>query len=672
MTEEIKNKIETFKKQCERMENHLNDIDTKLFLDDIKITEDILEVTNEMKELEKLAKELKDEIALFRSDIAKKSITEINQIIQNFKQRLKQIKQKQINQYKNRVINLNDRIKKIKEVNKDDLSNELKDEIDKLVELDNVNVSVNDWRHNAYLGELDYRKLLETTKIVTGLETKINIPKTYDNEYEEGLQLLEDKINKTNKEIKDDFSLEESNKLLEQNGIYFDELMDLEIKIRKNEEDIEVSKYKEYQNILKDLKKKLNEIEERLLEIKKNSYQENVLFNELKDMLKVLNDKTFNLRSKVNTFFGKCDVDTKKLFEQYLKELINKLAKIEGMVPDKKEKKMDENQHESINADVERIKNSFDKLTNRLNDPFVMEDHDIFAFLNSNIDVLNDEVNDLDVTIEKLPKPITDKETRKKIDMTIKYLETKYNKYLNILKECKIDNLEKYNEIKEKLDKVGNDLEKVGKKYRSKSPILVRTVKSAKHFFKKHKKEALIIAGLSAMVLILGHSVIIPAIMHGNIMIGASRTSKGIWYLSNGVRLNSSLASASLLKGLAYSGLGNAVLLSPVIAGVVISIKNLIGKIKNVELKQNLKENNDINEEDDKKDKSKDNKKNLEDLVSKDMLKLFKKYKKSGLELKVFAINNKLTEKEIQILMTLDEMIKEKEEQDVRSKGGRK
>ena len=85
-----------------------------------------------------------------------------------------------------------------------------------------------------------------------------------------------------------------------------------------------------------------------------------------------------------------------------------------------------------------------------------------------------------------------------------------------------------------------------------------------------------------------------------------------------------------------------------------------------------MKKDNEFNEVDEKKEKSKDNKKNLEDLISKEMLKLFKKYKKSGLELKVFAINNKLTEKEIQILIALDEMIKEKDEENEKSKGGRK
>ena len=191
------------------------------------------------------------------------------------------------------------------------------------------------------------------------------------------------------------------------------------------------------------------------------------------------------------------------------------------------------------------------------------------------------------------------------------------------------------------------------------------------------------------MVLILGHSVIIPAIMHGNLMlgtlepalsgfatfankilgglIGAHRTTKGFWYLSNGIRLNSSLASASLLKGLAYSGIGSAALLSPVIAGVVIAIKNLKGKIKKKELKQDLEDvkTNDNNEE---IEKIKNNKKKNEDSISKEILKLFKKYKKSGLELKVFAINNKLSDKEVQMLIALDEMIEEREN----SKGGRK
>ena len=250
------------------------------------------------------------------------------------------------------------------------------------------------------------------------------------------------------------------------------------------------------------------------------------------------------------------------------------------------------------------------------------------------------------------------------------------------------ENKEKYNSTLEELNKLKTKLNEVNGEYRKKCPLMVKAVKSAKNFFKKHKKICLIIAGLAAMALVSSH-VLIPAIMHGNIllmnqipalrpfirftnnilggMIGATIKTVSIgnssfagWVLANGTIINPSCAASSLLKGLAISGVSSTLLVAP----LVVAIKKLVEKMKTVELKQRLSEGLEKGKATVKNtsDKAKEKIKNVKSVMPKNYDKLFKEYMNSEMSLEEFCKEKELSETEIKIIKLKSEGLKLQEE----------
>ena len=165
----------------------------------------------------------------------------------------------------------------------------------------------------------------------------------------------------------------------------------------------------------------------------------------------------------------------------------------------------------------------------------------------------------------------------------------------------------------------------------------------------------------------------------------------GIWKMASGIRINPTVASTSLLKGIAISGIGSAAIVAPLVVGV----KNLVQKMNMATLKEKLKVGQDKLKEG--KDKTvgvaKDAKKKVTDKViekkvevkssveqTKEKVKekvavpkgkavqlvenakskykleqhrrnLIKKFNDSGMSLEEFAKENKLSKEEIGLLM---------------------
>lgn len=339
---------------------------------------------------------------------------------------------------------------------------------------------------------------------------------------------------------------------------------------------------------------------------------------------------------------------------------------------------------------VSEIRNTIDRARGKLKDPKMIRDVDVFAFLNGRIDGVEAALDNLETQVDALEKPVKDRNVRKQIDAIIKKLEDEIKDIDQQLEKYKDEDPVKYQATKERLNNVKDRLDKVSKKYRAKCPLLVRAVKSAKDFLKKHKKAALIIAGLAAIALV--HATVgpmlIPAIMHGNAMIGtaapslagytdftnnilggligATKTAKGGWLLANGVRIGANLSSTSLLKGLAISGVGTAALVTP----IVVSIKKLVEKMKKSELKKKLEEENDKNakkierkkkEKDDKNKSDKKKTKRADKMAIDYLAKLFKQYSKlkNEMSLDEFCEKNELSDEEKAILQYLESQSKE-------------
>ena len=320
------------------------------------------------------------------------------------------------------------------------------------------------------------------------------------------------------------------------------------------------------------------------------------------------------------------------------------------------------------------IKKKFEEARKKTKDPGMYIDVDIFAFLNGELTGIIEAIDALEKQIDSIPGKITDKEVRKNIDAQFKAIEQDIKTLEEHLEKHKDEDPEKHQELVEKLNEQKDRLDKLGKKYRKKCPLLVRVVKSAKSFYKKHKKAILIAAGLAAFAL-LANTVIIPAIMAGNMMIaytspalagvanfmntilggliGAHKTLGNTWVLATGASVSSSIASTSLLKGLALSGIGTAALVTP----IVLAIKKLGVKGKLVDAKAKVKgwfgrnktEENEV--EKTRKPKKRD-KQSIDKFYTK-YLKMVKDYLKSGMTLDEYCIENELSEGDKQMMQSL-------------------
>jgi len=247
------------------------------------------------------------------------------------------------------------------------------------------------------------------------------------------------------------------------------------------------------------------------------------------------------------------------------------------------------------------------ELINKLNNPNVSKPTNANIFdLESKIENLNATIDNLNEQINRLETPIIkDKETRGNINKIISKCEDEIDNCRRYLDLYKNDNNDKYNSTILKINELDKKMIDVSILYRSKCPLLVKRVKSAKDLYKKNEKLPLIASGLAGLSLIdfVVGPIIVPAIMCGNLMlarknskfsnivnginkvlarfIDAKKTENG-YILHTGVELNEATASASILKTIAVSE--GREWITP----LVNSAKNLFEKIKLAKLKENI------------------------------------------------------------------------------------
>lgn len=228
-----------------------------------------------------------------------------------------------------------------------------------------------------------------------------------------------------------------------------------------------------------------------------------------------------------------------------------------------------------------------------------------FVEINKDLETLKTLINDLgDV-------PVKDEEKRKNVESYIKGLNAKFDGLDGLLSFYEKYDEDKYKKVKTMFDKSKEQFDILCKEYNGKCPLKVKAVREAKRVYKKHKKLSLISAGLASMTLLTSGYTLVPALMHGNAMlgnavpafngmmnffnkvlgslIGASLKKNGTWVLATGVVLNGTVATTSILKFLATIGVGTATLAAPLYIPQIVSlVKQLVDKIKEYELKQKL------------------------------------------------------------------------------------
>lgn len=705
---DIEKKINSFKAHTEKFTRRINEIVAEFTLGhefNLGINEIINELHNDLKEIIDASKELIREIDEWKAYFAAYTddalltldYSDINEIINEFKLKLKDIKQHQIDLYNIKVVSINDKIAEFR--NMDGLNPEVQAKVARLYNISICEYTVTKWDNLSYINMLEYSKIFEINELIIEIQNDLEIEEDkIKDDLDSDIEWIEKRISELEDRINPNMTEEEISKIMIDISDIANRITGFDIKLHNNKDKINEEKFDEYFARLNDAQANLADLNEKLKNIEKLDDKSND-YKELMDKLEKLDEKVYSFSSIVEAIYGQITEEAVKRLESNLVNFESSLDSIRKEIEDKyKEGKLDENQYQNLNKKVEEIEKNLTDTRNKLREPGMIKDADIFSYLNGRVDGLEKALDVLESEVESLEKPIKDKTTRKRIDASIKRLENEIKYLENLLENNKEENEEKYEELKERLDNAKKRLDKISKKYRSKCPLHIRAYKSAKDFFKKHKKAALIIAGLAAIALLhatLG-PVLIPAIMHGNMMIAStSPLLKGFalfsnnvlggligatplgatgvpafWQLANGTLLGPSAAATSLLKGIAISGIGSTIMIAP----VIVAVKKLIEKMKKADLKQKLQEEQEKIKKKLKVKKVKPKKKTKKSdrLVIEELAKLVVDFRKSGKTIDEFCEENELSEDEKMLLKSLIEKSEEKANEQAERKDRRR
>ena len=691
----IEDEINKYKNHCDGMIEAINKIRASLVLGNgnlLELSETIKAIGIELKGLDEEANQLITDIDEFKKNAfgqtTSMSVTDIRKAMKSLKDRLKTLKVSQIDKYNAQVASMNNRIADLRKLT--DVTPEVAEMIAKLSDLSICDARVVNYKDVRYLDNIDYNKLVETDKLIREIEKRNGLVKPDKVNLEDDIKYIETKIDEVDYYIQPEMTQFSFDMLNQDVDLISNNICEFEVKLENNKDKMSEEEYNNYLSRIEACKLDLYDLTNKLKKviIIEDTKENNCYKNWQRTLDKASND-VYNTKLLMETLKGKVVEDASKVFENNLNTLSTNLEDYKKAIEqDYKNGLLDDVQFTNLNNKIAEIEKDISDSKDMLKNPDMFKETDVFAFLNGEIDGLEKAIDALDKQIESLDKPIKDKETRKKIDACIKELEKQIKLIREHLENHKDDNPEKYEATVKRLDEQEKRLEEINKKYRKKCPLRVRAWKSAKEFYKKHKKVVLIAAGLAAIALI--HAtvgpVIIPAIMHGNIMIESSlpalkgimvginnilgklinaNLSKGIWSLANGVTINPSVASASLLKGIAISGLSTAILTAPAIAALVASIKAISNKMTKAQLKERVSKipsnvkttvKNGVDKgKNTVKEKVGNLRKKSDPYVDlKEKLECYKEYEKSGLSLDEFAKENNLSKDYVRFLKKME------------------
>lgn len=694
---EIEEKIEKFRISVSRFNERMNDALSALTIE-TDIVENINVMIKEMhEELQVIVSETSalmaeiDEFKQFVTELGYDEIKftmnykEINVKLKSLKDKFVEIKRRQVILYNARVEYINKMIIQFKGMSREGLSPEIIAIIDSLVLMETCKY-VRSWTEINYITNLNYKLLIQMQTSIIQISDGLT-PLFVDLDSE--IEWIEKRLEEIEKGVADAKTPQELKEWSIQLSIVCSKISEFDIKLNNSKSLIDEERFKKYEDRINDAQAYAAEINENIKakmlipDVKVSDYEE------LKIRLDLFQKEVVHFDGLTEALFGKIRTSAVAVFEQELATYEGRLEEFEKEIEDKfKEGKLDENQYAELMKKVAEIRETLENIKPRLMDPEIAKDVDVFAFLNGEIDGLETAVDIMIRYVESLEKPIKDKNVRKKIDKELERLEKEYKTISDMLEKHKEDDPEKYEAARARLDAINEKMEKLGKDYRKKCPFLIRTVKSAKAFYKKHPKTTLVIAGLAAIALI--HAtvgpVLIPAIMHGNLMlsgvpglggftsfvngilgpmVGATRV-QGFWYLANGARLASSASGVTaLLKGLAVVGMGTAGVATVAVKGVsavVGMIKELAGKMKKHELKEQLTDDEDKKADKDSRKTGKKKTKQADKMSVDELAKMFREFRKSGKTLDEFCLEHELTDEEKLVIQYLDARSKENEE----------
>ena len=168
-SDKVEEEIEKFKNDSEEIKRQLNEIKASLVLgddSDLDITDAVRGLTSELAEISKAADDLIELIdaskAVDENVVFSMTPAEIKNLIKGFKDRLKEIKQHQIDKYNARVDSTNKLLVELRSM--DGIDVEIPEDISR------CDADVTDWRNNKYLEQIDYNKLIEVNKRIAEIK----------------------------------------------------------------------------------------------------------------------------------------------------------------------------------------------------------------------------------------------------------------------------------------------------------------------------------------------------------------------------------------------------------------------------------------------------------------------------------------------------------------------
>lgn len=604
--------MELFLEDCNDFMNDVLVLSSSLngdSLGNININLDLYFLINTVNEL----KEYKDNINL--DDDNRRYV---NKKFDELKNELVILKNKHIQIYNSKVDYINERVKLLTtKLHRDVLSNNVNSLLNKLSMIDKCDVQIDgDWQQNTYLDSLDYNKLDELYSNVSEVERILKIRNN------EPLELFGEwnYINKTinrlkNKINKEDLSLVDVNTNVNLCNTLLERVLDLEIKLESMRDKLSKEMFDKYIEKNIELRRNISNINNTLLDKKNKLNSKSSGYAEIVNLLEQVDKKYDMLERKLSEYNGKLTSECVGIFNKELNKLIDVLDQFKEKIKEYENKGMlNKEQLDNIKNKLIVIANKHTKIKTIVNySPEVLKNEEEVKKNNDNkYNEFIKLLDELEHKVSKLGDKVKDKNIRKDMSELIKKCDSYVDGFDNLLLYYnKINQASKYEDTKIEVDKLKDRYKNICNKYYSKCPLRVKATRSIKKLYKEHPKMGLLSGGLSALSLLFGAHSLIPAIMHGNVLlansmpalkgmmnvfnkilggvIGAKSTIYGGWKLVNGISLNASSATTALLKSLAGIGVSAVSLLSPMFIPQLISkIKKLVDKIKKCELKERL------------------------------------------------------------------------------------
>ena len=601
LEDKVKKIVEENIEKCQELTRRDNDND------EINVRMDLEELTKNVVRLDGINKRINDKNSRYNVWADGNRIVDerLKYSLKELRSRLVTIKKVHIMKCNSMIRNINKKIAELK--GKNITSEDILQDIDKLNLLEENDRSIIRYNQYRYLSEINVEEINETLENIKKIENRLN------NKIDVSIE--EDKLEEELTRLEDDFHIlfqeyENIATNMDRKIINLDEfknkvmnfsklgLVNLKMRLINAKGSINEGKLIDLTNRFKELDEKIKVLElSKLYEVKKS------IDSKKKDLEREIEDISIRVTDMINnniTRFGDSEISSEmaNLFDKELNEFIIKIEELEDKINDFEYKEGNEKQ--SLIDKIKEIKDKISKTKEDYRLNIIQEEINMNVL--DNLEKLEKAVLDLGEVLDKCDTPIN-KEDRKKInkifngiERDIRHLEKEVVHYKSSDVEFFEDKIQRLNNLKEKMDVLRVT-------YSNKCPLKIKAYKSATNFYKKYKKVPLVVAGLSSLAITMRSLLTIPLIAANEIMASALgkggivfkkinkiliylsgvKEQDGVLVMANGMKIDSSSVTSSLLKSVMTDGVELKTVLP-----VIDSIKKVSAKIKLKEMKEKL------------------------------------------------------------------------------------